>query len=1019
MIPGPVKNPANGIAQVINAYIRHLPKFGVEFTNENDYDLLAVHAGSAKGDVAHNHGLYWTADYAAKDWEYKTNADVIETLRHAQVITVPTQWVAETIRRDMHIDPFVVPHGVEWQEWQTIEQRHNYVLYNKNRQGDVCDSTPVDELAKLAQDTIFVSTFGRPAQNVKVTGVVKYSDMRKIIMSAGVYVSTTKETFGIGTLEAMSSGVPILGYRWGGTAELIEHGVTGYLAEPGDIDDLLEGLRYCQKYNRILGENAREAAKKWTWENACSIVAKAYRTAETKKKAPSSVAIVIPLYNYAGYVEKALRSAISQDYENIIDIIVVDDGSTDNPDPVVEKYINIDSRVRYIKKTNGGVATARNAGIEATTAKYVTCLDADDEISPTFISALVPELDNDNSLGIAFTSLNIIDGNGKKVRGGWPHGYSFDLQASGQNQVPTCCMFRREAWEKLLGYRQRYAPGGCGTEDAELWLRMGSIGYGAKHVTEEPLFQYYLGGRSTHRPETKWLDWHPWTKDGFYPFAAQATPAHHSHPVMQYDTPVVSVVIPVGPNHEHLVQEALDSLEAQTVRSWEAIVVWDDNENENEKTAIEKAFPFCKFLRTTNEEGAGAARNLGASIARGVFLLFLDADDWLVNDALEIMLDAYSELDSPAVIYTESYGIRAVDENVANDYAVHNELVKYENGIATVFQPVADYDYNLAIRQPFTPSPYFWCYISSLIPTEWHNAVGGFDESLDTWEDWDYWIRVAKAGYDFVAVHEPCLVYCYDTGARREAGKSIKRELRDALAEKHKEVSVMACSGCGGKRSSFNRTVPSSAPSQTYERSTAVQQDDNFIMCEYQPPRGGSHGVVGNAVFSDRYIQNMRKVPNGWSINYGYHSKGDKFLVHREDQKLNQTWFVPVQLPSAQRTITVPKVQAKPVAPPPPREFVPTEKAVLKNTVDEEPIHFDFQILPGVNEKLSDAINEFGVHSLEDLIEVGDAITDVKGIGQAKAETIVAAAMEKLAVKPQDPENILKELESVLGEIRD
>ena len=1011
MVPGFSKNPNNGIAQTVNAYYQHLPAFGIELVEDNSYDLLATHAGALGRDcdVCHCHGLYWTADYDAKEWEYKANINVIQSLRNAQMVTVPSEWVAKTLRRDMHIQPVIVPHGIEWDAWQNGDSRYDYVLYNKNRQGDVCDATPMDDLAKMAPDTKFVATFGRPSRNVKVTGVRTHDEMKKVIQSAGVYLATTKETWGISTLEALASGVPVLGYDYGGTSLLVESGVNGYLAQPGNVDDLLFGLRYCEQYNEVLGSNARELARLWTWERAVEMAAQVYHAAYARKHEVPTVAIVIPVYNYAHLLERAMRSAMAQDYDKLQEIIIVNDGSTDNPQAVIEALAREDGRIRYIHKENGGVATARNAGIQHSDAKYICCLDADDEIAPTFISTLVPALEADPSLGVAFTSLNIIDGNGRVSRGGWPQGYDYNAQVIGQNQVPTCCLFRREAWRRTGGYRQRYAPNGCGTEDAEFWLRIGAIGYGGKHVTEEPLFFYHLGGRSTQQTETVWLDWHPWTKDEYHPFASQATPEMHSHPVHQKDNPAVSIIIPVGPNHEHLLVEALDSLEAQTIRDWEVIVVWNAKGNDAQKALIEAAYPFATFVNDPSRNAA-AARNAGAELATAPFLLFLDADDWLLPEALEIMLGAYAELDQPAVIYAESLGIRAVDEKTAREYEAHGELLSFNNGVAMIHQPIADYNYDLAITQPFTNQPYFWCYVSSLHLKAWHDEIGGFDEDLGTWEDWDYWIRMAKAGYDFVGVHEPCLVYQYDTGSLREAGKDIKAELREVLTEKHKEVNVAGCSGCGKRTSSFQSTAR--MPSQAYERSIMQQTDGDFVMCEYTNPRGGSHGVIGNAVFDQRYIQSMVKVPNGWSINYGYHSQGDRFLVHKEDIRLNQQWFTQVQTPTATRVLKVPEIRTEPKPISEPQEIkLLRPEAVVPST------YFDFQTLPGVNEDLSIGLNELGAHSLQDVVDLGETITSVKGIGPAKAEAILAAANEKLSAPAveEQPEDVLEGLEAILG----
>ncbi|GAG04471.1 unnamed protein product, partial [marine sediment metagenome] len=115
--------------------------------------------------------------------------------------------------------------------------------------------------------------------NIREIGLQPHDTMKRIVKSAGLYLSTTKETFGIGTLEAMASGVPILGFAFGGNLDLVKHGVNGYLARPGNFDDLAEGFDYCHKYRETLGKNGREMARQWRWEDACEKVMKVYELA--------------------------------------------------------------------------------------------------------------------------------------------------------------------------------------------------------------------------------------------------------------------------------------------------------------------------------------------------------------------------------------------------------------------------------------------------------------------------------------------------------------------------------------------------------------------------------------------------------------------------------------------------------------------------------------------------------------------------------------------------------------------
>jgi glycosyltransferase involved in cell wall biosynthesis len=87
--------------------------------------------------------------------------------------------------------------------------------------------------------------------------------------------------------------------------------------------------------------------------------------------------IIIPCYNAERFIARTLQSALAQDY-NLFDIIIVNDGSTDDTAKIVSEFCAEDQRVRLISTENSGVAAARNTGIHASTAEFVAFLDADD-----------------------------------------------------------------------------------------------------------------------------------------------------------------------------------------------------------------------------------------------------------------------------------------------------------------------------------------------------------------------------------------------------------------------------------------------------------------------------------------------------------------------------------------------------------------------------------------------------------------------------------------------------------------
>ena len=103
--------------------------------------------------------------------------------------------------------------------------------------------------------------------------------MKTLIQSCFVYLATTKETFGIGILEAMASGVPVLGYNYGGAKDLVEHGVNGYLVKPKDAKAMagrLDHLLSNEGARKGMAEKALEMSGRYRWSNITNEYMAAY-----------------------------------------------------------------------------------------------------------------------------------------------------------------------------------------------------------------------------------------------------------------------------------------------------------------------------------------------------------------------------------------------------------------------------------------------------------------------------------------------------------------------------------------------------------------------------------------------------------------------------------------------------------------------------------------------------------------------------------------------------------------------
>jgi hypothetical protein len=199
------------------------------------------------------------------------------------------------------------------------------------------------------------------------------------------------------------------------------------------------------------------------------------------------VSIVIPCYNQGRYLNDAVDSALAQTHKNI-EVIVVNDGSTDNTKQVAQSY---GKRIKYIEQDNKGLSAARNAGIKASSGGWILPLDSDDKFHPTFIEKTIGKAD------IVCTWLQCFD----KSKDVWKSPktnptYSDFLK---MNQIFCCSLFSKHVWSACGGYdEQQWSKGkqGCnGFEDWLFWLRATKNDFNVT-VVPEILFYYRKNGQS-------------------------------------------------------------------------------------------------------------------------------------------------------------------------------------------------------------------------------------------------------------------------------------------------------------------------------------------------------------------------------------------------------------------------------------------------------------------------------------------------------------------------------------------
>ena len=129
-------------------------------------------------------------------------------------------------------------------------------------------------------------------------------------------------------------------------------------------------------------------------EKSCSEHNKSY-----SKHTHAKVSVIVPIYNTEKYLPKCLDSILNQTHENL-EIILVDDGSTDDSKKIADTYAKKDKRIKVIHQKNQGQSTARNTGLEKATGDFISFVDSDDQIKPPFIESLLNLYTSNTSLAV-------------------------------------------------------------------------------------------------------------------------------------------------------------------------------------------------------------------------------------------------------------------------------------------------------------------------------------------------------------------------------------------------------------------------------------------------------------------------------------------------------------------------------------------------------------------------------------------------------------------------------------------
>jgi glycosyltransferase involved in cell wall biosynthesis len=352
--------------------------------------------------------------------------------------------------------------------------------------------------------------YGDYLKSVKPAGVyfhgyIDNEDMPDVYSRHGVLcLPSVLESFGLVTVEAQACGcIPVV-HKVGGVAATLTDGRTGLLYEPNTPEKLAEtiirAIRMVDADPSMRQRAVDFARNNFSTTNAAKYISRLedrlagcapirLRSGQAcctrwPAQIPETrplVSVIMPVYNGADYIGHAIESVLTQDYSSF-EIIVIDDGSTDNTADIVRSYR--DGRIRYLRQQNKGVSHARNFGIRNAKGQFIMPLDADDMMAPAFISRHLAEFQKHPEADLVYSDVLLVDEAGHPITTMRMPEYQDcrcmirDLFRAGHPVVPFRLGIRRSVFDKIGFYDEALLVG----EDYDMMRRFVKAGLRAHHL---------------------------------------------------------------------------------------------------------------------------------------------------------------------------------------------------------------------------------------------------------------------------------------------------------------------------------------------------------------------------------------------------------------------------------------------------------------------------------------------------------------------------------------------------------
>lgn len=393
------------------------------------------------------------------------------------------------------------------------------------------------------------------AGRLHLLGLVSSEELANQKLSALALIHPShNENLPYTVVEHMAEAGIVIAASNGGQAELISHGKSGLLFQPKKPAAILDCIRQFEAmtpaakasmgqaaldqiskmcdYDVVYAERIKNLGNiKEERENFPFLRGKQHIFNVHSGSVPPLLSVVVPYYQLPDFIEETVQSALASTYPNL-EIVIVDDGSKDDRSPEVLKKISKDSRVRVLRKENGGVAAARNFGVANARGAYIALLDADDLVLPTYYERCLNILNKYKNVGFVGCWNDDFDEKGT-IRH-WP---TFNPEP------PMQLIFNTTNCQGIVMFKEAYNIGSGHDSDLNMFLddweaTISMLAKGVRGVMiPDPLFRYRIRGGSIFRSRAN-----EWEKN--YEYIVNK----HSSTYAKYAKEIICFLNANGPN---------------------------------------------------------------------------------------------------------------------------------------------------------------------------------------------------------------------------------------------------------------------------------------------------------------------------------------------------------------------------------------------------------------------------------------------------------------------------------------